>query len=116
MKRSLTKGERLTRKSDFERVFAAGERRSCSGARLVYKKNGLPWNRFAVCPVRKYGDAVHRNRAKRLGKEAYRHIKDRLKPGYDLVMVVYPGTDTFGNRYSQLESLLKKAGLLRNAD
>lgn len=111
MKRSLTKEERLKRKSDLDSVFTVGRRKSCSGARLVYRPNGLEHNRFAVCTVRKYGKAVDRNRVKRIFRELYRTRKDRIKRGFDIVFVVYPGKDSYHAREEQFSSLLKEEDL-----
>ena len=111
MKRSLTREERLRRKNDFDAVFATGKRRGCSGARLVYRKNELDYNRFAVCPVRKYGNAVERNRAKRICRELFRNMKGRIKPGFDIVLIVYPGKDTYKVREEQFSFLLREEKL-----
>ena len=112
MRKSLTKEERLKRKSDFDSAFAEGRRTSCTGARLVYRENGFDFNRYAVCPVRKYGTAVERNRAKRICRELFRTTKHRVERGYDIVLVIYPGKDTFEERKEEYEYLLKKAELL----
>jgi ribonuclease P protein component len=54
---------------------------------------------------------VERNRARRVGREAYRHIRNRLRCGFDLVLLVYPGKDLFSARMEQLGILFSKAGL-----
>jgi ribonuclease P protein component len=79
-------------------------------------KNGLPHNRIVFTFARKYGNAVHRNRARRVGREAYRHIRNGLKTGYDLVLLVYPGNDTFARRMEQLRILSSKAGLFMETE
>ena len=112
MKKSLTSEERLKKKADIDRVFSRGRRRKCHGARLVYRENGLSRNRFAVCPVRKYGGSVPRNRAKRICREIFRDIKSDLKLGHDLVLVVYPGFDTLKERRDQFLALTQRADLL----
>ena len=53
MRKSLTRDERLRSQSDISRVFKSSSRVSCSGAKLVYRKNDLGWNRIAVTLVRK---------------------------------------------------------------
>jgi ribonuclease P protein component len=111
MRRSLTKGERLKRRSDIGRVFAARRKVSCYGAKLFYRENGCARNRMTVTLVRKYGSAVERNRAKRVVREAYRHLKPSLKTGYDLIVVLYPQEDNYRNRAKQLSRLCEKAGL-----
>lgn len=114
MRKSLTREERLKRKSDFDSVFTVGKRKSCSGARLVYRENGLDHSRFAVCPVRKYGTAVERNKARRICKELYRVNKQQIASGTDIVLIIYPGKDTFKERKEQFFLLLGNAGLFRN--
>jgi ribonuclease P protein component len=75
-------------------------------------ENGLSHNRIAFTFGRKFGNAVERNRARRVGREAYRHIRHSISPGYDLVLLVYPGSDVFVKRFEQLRILFSKAGLL----
>jgi len=66
-----------------------------------------------------YGNAVSRNRAKRLGREAYRLMKNRLSGGYDLILLVSSETEqnrsesALSYRTWQLETLFLKAGLLK---
>jgi len=85
-------------------------------------KNDMPYNRICFTFSRKFGNAVVRNHAKRLGREAFRLMKLRLCGGYDLVFLVYPPLDkeqsgksktTFSEKVLQLESIFTKAGLLK---
>ena len=78
----------------------------------MYMGNGLKHSRFAVCPVKKYGTSVQRNRAKRICRELYRTMKEHIPRGFDIVLVIYPGTDTYSDRENQFVSLLKRADLL----
>jgi len=79
----------------------------------------LPYNRICFSLFKGYGNAVSRNRAKRLGREAYRLMKSRLLGGYDLILLVSAETEqnssgsALSHRNSQLESLFEKAGLLK---
>jgi ribonuclease P protein component len=80
-------------------------------------ENGLPHNRIAFTVARKFGNAVERNRAKRVGREAYRLIRGSLihgslKSGRDLVLLVYPGRDFLADRMDQMKTLFSRAGLL----
>jgi len=82
-------------------------------------KNDLTFNRICFTFSRGAGNAVFRNRAKRLGREAFRMMKDRLLSGYDLILLIYPDVKglntviTLSGRTQQLESLFIKAGLLK---
>jgi ribonuclease P protein component len=66
--------------------------------------------------IRKYGNAVERNRARRLSREAYRLIRNSLKTGFDMVLLLYPGKDVFNTRIEQLKILFSKAAVLRDLE
>jgi len=76
-------------------------------------KNDLDRNRICFSLSRNFGSAVERNRAKRLGREAYRNLRPLLRQGHDLILLVYPGDSGFRERAGQLEHLCARAGLLK---
>lgn len=82
--------------------------------RLAVAPNGRDFVRVTVIPARGHRNAVARNRSKRLAREAFRLIKHRIVPGYDFVIVCYPGEYTFADRQEQLQNLLAKKHLLRD--
>ena len=112
MRRNLTRAERLKRKADFDRVFQRGKRVKGDGSKLIVLENGLERTRYAVSPAKKYGSSVERNRAKRICREVCRNNKHRLSAGYDVVMVIYPGSDTFAERQEQFLILAERASIL----
>jgi ribonuclease P protein component len=114
MSESLTKDERLRRQAEIRRVFEQGKHFSCRGLRLRIMENGLPHNRVLIAPVKKAGNAVRRNRLRRVGKEAYRRLKPGLAAGFDMAFIVYPGTYTFRDRLTQFERLLRDAHVLND--
>jgi ribonuclease P protein component len=113
MRKSLTKLERLKSQSDLKKVFASSKRASCGGAKLFYLPNPDNKRRFAVSLIRKFGNSVVRNRAKRQFREIYRLNKHRIADGWDLVFVLYPGNYEYKEREQQFASLIQRAGLQR---
>ncbi|MDR2494865.1 MAG: ribonuclease P protein component [Spirochaetaceae bacterium] len=104
--------ERLKKRADIRAVFAKGKPSACSGAKLFVRENGLDHNRIAFTFSRKFGNAVRRNRARRLSREAYRLKSGALKKGYDMVLLMYPaGADCFAVRAEQFSLLCARAGL-----
>ena len=79
--------EHLRRPSDFRRVYE--RRRSVSdGLLIVYAcPNGLPYLRLGLSVSRKVGPAVHRNRLRRLYREAFRLTRHEMPTGLDLVLI-----------------------------
>jgi len=112
--------EHLKGRKEIREVFGKGRRFSCQGAKLFILENDLQYNRICFTFTRNFGNAVIRNHEKRLGREAYRLLKHRLSGGYDVILLIYPGSEksasleagAFEHRAKQLESLFKKAGLL----
>ncbi len=113
MRKNLTRHERLKKRKEINRLFQIAKRVKCSGLKLLYIENHYPVNRIAVCTAKGFKMAVARNREKRICREAYRLLKNEIKPGYDLVVVIYPGAYMFIERFQQLQSLLKRAGLVK---
>ena len=112
MERScLPKEERLCGAVRIRDMFKIGHRYSCDGAKLFVLPNKLPYNRFVCTFKRHYGSAVQRNKARRLSKEVYRQMKYRLKAGYDILLLLFPGNDTVSMRVRQFECLFKKADM-----
>ena len=115
MERScLPKEERLCGAARIRNMFKIGHRYSCDGAKLFVLPNKLSYNRFVCTFKRHYGSAVQRNKARRLSKEVYRQMKYRLKAGYDILLLLFPGNDTVSMRVRQFECLFKKADMLSN--
>jgi ribonuclease P protein component len=104
----------LKKRNEIRGVFGKGKRTGCRGAKLFVLKNSLPYNRICFTFSRGFGTAVKRNRVRRLGREAYRGLKSRLRCGYDLILLFYP-EDTkpvLAGCVKQLEYLFARTGLL----
>src|SRR5262245_30411289 len=79
--------ERLRRPADFRRVYE--RRRSVSDASIIVYacENGLPHLRLGLSVSRKVGKATHRNRLRRLYREAFRLTRHEMPTGLDLVII-----------------------------
>ena len=106
--------EHIKKPKEISKLFKQGNKVGVYGAKLFYKENGLALNRIAFTLPRGYGRAVDRNRSKRCSREAYRFFKSHLNTGYDLLLLVYPGNDSFHSRCGQLKTLCRKAGLMKD--
>jgi len=113
MRRSLTKKQILRTKREIDKLFRSGKRVSVNGAKLVYTRNDLDESRGFFTLIRKYGNSVERNRAKRVVKEVYRLNQLNIQPGWDLGFILFPGDDCFQIREAQIIALLSKARLLQ---
>ena len=109
----FTREERVKRSEEIRNFFKNGKRITIHGAKLFVLPNDLERNRIAFTLPRNYGNAVERNRCKRLSREAYRELKAQLKLGYDMIFLVYPGNDVYQTRCAMLRSLVQKAGVLK---
>jgi ribonuclease P protein component len=77
----------LRRPVDFRLVYERKQSAS-DGWLIVYaRENGLPHLRVGLSVSRKVGPAVHRNRLRRLYREAFRLTRHEMPVGLDLVLI-----------------------------
>lgn len=81
------KGMRLRRPQDFRSVWERGQSWVHPLFVLWRAPNALPSSRIGITASRKIGNAVQRNRARRLLREAARQLYPHLLPGWDIVLV-----------------------------
>ena len=77
---------RLVRKAEIDEVFRRGRRVSCKMMRLHALPNGRDLPRLAVSVPKRIGNAVARNRWKRLLRESFRLNRDAFG-SYDLLAI-----------------------------
>ena len=105
----------LRRKCDFSAIYKKGKSVGDRYVVLFYRKNNLPYNRLAYLASKKVGNAVKRNRARRLMKESFRLTNLEIPTGYDLIFIA---RNTITNRKCaevkrSLESALKRTGVIK---
>lgn len=87
---SRAKGRRLSRSSEFQRVYRQGRSRADRNL-VVYSftrgESGERCSRIGVSVGRKVGNAVVRNRVKRTIREAMASLEGELSDGLDYVVL-----------------------------
>ncbi len=78
---------RLTGSNDIKRVRRFGKSYAHPLIVLIAKQNERAITRIAVATGRSVGNAVQRNRAKRLIREAVRPLYPRIAPGWDVLLL-----------------------------
>jgi ribonuclease P protein component len=82
---TLRPHERIRRRADFQHVYQHGVRLSSRFATVFVLANRLEFGRLGIAATRRLGDAVVRNRAKRLIREVFR--RNKIASGFDVVVV-----------------------------
>ncbi len=104
----------LRDQKDFDLLFKRGRSAGSRFVVLVYRKNGLPYNRKAFLASKKVGKSVVRNRARRLMREAFRQMEDSLPKGYDLLFIARNTIQDSkcADVKKSIEAATKRAGIL----
>jgi ribonuclease P protein component len=76
---------------DFLCLYKKGRYITSKYSVIYIKPNNRPYNRFGITAGKKIGNAVARNRAKRLIRLAYQKAEIRLPVGIDIVIVARSG-------------------------
>ncbi len=88
---TLPKNHRLRTTGEFQRVYRSGQRLRGKGFALIFLDNAFAYTRLGISVHRKAGNAVRRNRIKRLLREVFRLHRDLFPARSDVVLTIRPG-------------------------
>jgi ribonuclease P protein component len=106
MSERFSKARRVRRRREFQRVFDLSLRIRGQYFTVLMAPNAESRPRLGIVASKKLGDAVHRNRAKRLIREIFRRSDmQTVRRGVDFVVI--PRREVFDAPYSSIESDLR---------
>ncbi|GAB1471343.1 ribonuclease P protein component [Chloroflexota bacterium] len=111
----MQKQFRLSRSEDFKRVRRTGKSYAHPLVVLVARASETNEHlKIGITAGKTTGTAVHRNRAKRLLREAMRSLIPSIASGWDLILIARPAlvTASLTDTRSALVNLLTRARLL----
>lgn len=96
----LTNKQKIKSKKDILFLLKTSSKVSLSSFNIFYKTNGLNNDRLAVLISRKIGNAVKRNKIKRITREVFRKEIKRNPPFIDILIQIRPGIKIYNkNEY-----------------
>lgn len=116
------KENRVLKRAEFKRVYneAKPVRRSLVHAFILAPSPSAPDlpvqpTRIGITATKKAGNSVHRNRARRLVRESFRHMLPDLKPGYTIIVNTMRAATTAPQAKvdSQLREIFQQAGVFQ---
>lgn len=112
---SLTREDRVRLRGEFERVRKNGASARGRILALYECPNGSPRRRLGIAVSKAVGNAVVRNRVKRLIREAFRTGRTALHAGVDILVVARaPASDAtyaqIARELSDLDAKIKQKG------
>lgn len=108
--------EKIKKNSDFKKVYQYGKSVANRYLVLYFLKNDLNEKRIGFSISKKVGNAVRRNKVRRLLHEVCRINSNYIEEGWDIVIIVRPKFAEEVNYYiaeAYLKKLLKKSGLYK---
>lgn len=107
---------RLKKREDFAQVFSKGAYAGYDGLSIKYAKNSEQSVRIGFPIGKNYSKkAVVRNRSRRILRKACSNFLIRLKPGFDIIVLIKPNYQDIELEkiITELEKILLKANLLK---
>lgn len=101
---------------EFLRAYKRGKGYVDSLVVMYVIKNRYGFTRFGITSSKKVGNAVKRNRARRVLRQSVRNIGFDMNAGYDIILVSRAKTAYVKQQQveAQLRNLAQQAGLINN--
>lgn len=108
----------ITKNYEYQQVFQNGTSVATRTFVLYQLNTKQSENRAGFIVSKKVGNAVTRNRVRRLMRESYRLYAGKLRRGYDLVFIARPAAAkiSFMQAAADMERVLQRGGLFSVAD
>jgi ribonuclease P protein component len=103
--RAFPAAQRIRRRPEFLLVYEHGQRVRARLMTVIARRTDRETSRLGIAATRKLGDAVVRNRAKRLVREVFRHTD--VPAGLDIVVI--PRPEMLDAEFRTLESEFRYA-------
>lgn len=105
---SFRKEERIRKRQDYLRIYQQGKRVYSRNFTIITCPNQAEIRRLGTTVSKKVGNAVQRNRVKRLLREFFRLNKQKLPASKDIVIIAKRGIPplTYKDVYAELEGRL----------
>ena len=112
----MKKTEMLKKNYEFKNVLTKGKFYIEKEIEIFILKNNQKRNFLGIAVGTKNGKAFQRNKAKRLIREAYKNLEERIKNGYSIVVLLKKDIDINDMKYidilNEMENTFKKANII----
>ncbi len=112
------KSQTLKENKDFRRLYYRGKSKASSCLVTYAMKSRGKGCRYGITTSKKTGNAVERNRSRRVIRAAYREIESKINGNWDFVFVSRGKTSKVKMQtvLSQMESQLKALGVINEGN
>lgn len=111
----MNKRYRLRGREGFGRLRERGRVFRHAWLNVSVVRNDLPHNRYGYITGKALGNAVQRNRVRRLLREGVTQLHEDLEPGFDVLLIARSAIlgRPFAEIVHVLETLARQAGMLK---
>ncbi|MCL5124694.1 MAG: ribonuclease P protein component [Deltaproteobacteria bacterium] len=94
----LTKSDRIRRSAEYRQIMAEGRQFRSPHFIFRWRVNSVGLRRLGISVSKKVGNSCARNWVKRRLREYFRHNRQKLPSGVDVVIIAAQGSSRLGTR------------------